>query len=162
MALEALSRQPRLRRQFRTVRSIQRLPSLPARNCRWIAMEYMRWLPGAFIRLIDVRVDEGSGRIEFRIRGLPWSLLVLKLVPEPAEGGEFGGDRMKFHIVGGVLTRTTDTGWLEFRQVEKRRYTLASIHEFVPRLPWFIYLLTQAPLHAWTMRRFGDHLNATR
>jgi uncharacterized protein YbjT (DUF2867 family) len=167
MALEALHRRPRKPARHRTVRSIQRLPHLPARDCRWIAMEYMRWLPGAFVRLIDVRVDEETGRVEFRIRGIPASLLVLQLISGQltsgkSDPGEFGEDRMKFHIVGGVLSRTGDTGWLEFRQVQGRRYTLAAIHEFVPRLPWFIYLLTQAPLHAWTMKRFGEHLNATR
>jgi len=67
-------------------------------------------------------------------------------------------DRRKFHIVGGVLSRTTDTGWLEFRQVQHRQYTLAAIHEFVPSLPWLLYLVTQAPLHAWVMARFGRHL----
>jgi uncharacterized protein YbjT (DUF2867 family) len=176
MALEALSRtrgpeagavpsrkaRRRPSRKWRTVRSIQRLPAISGQDGDWIAQEYLRWLPGAFVRLIEVRSDEVSGRVEFRIRGLPFELLVL----ERQEGDLFAElferngqrDRAKLHIVGGVLSRTRNTGWLEFRQVENRKYTLAAIHEFVPRLPWPIYLLTQAPLHAWTMRRFGEHL----
>jgi hypothetical protein len=116
-------------------------------------MEYMKWLPGAFAGLIAVDVNEQTGSVAFRIRGLPWPMLVLQYIH-----GEFDEDRTKFHIVGGWLSATRDTGWLEFRQVEGRRYTLAAIHEFVPRLPWPIYLITQAPLHRWTMERFGSHL----
>jgi hypothetical protein len=57
-----------------------------------------------------------------------------------------------------LLSKTTTTGWLEFRQVAHRRYTLAAIHGFVPALPWLLYILTQAPLHAWVMHAFGRHL----
>ena len=85
-----------------------------------------------------------------------WSrpLLELQFVP-----GRFDSDRQKFHIVGGLLSRTKDTGWLEFRQVQERAYTLTAIHEFVPSLPWFVYVATQAPVHAWVMHAFGRHLS---
>ena len=163
MALETLKRsqdskpavggkRPRVRSR-KTVRSIQRLPSIAAHDSHWISMEYMKWLPGAFAGLIAVDVNEQTGSVAFKIRGLPWPMLVLQYIH-----GEFDEDRTKFHIVGGWLSATRDTGWLEFRQVEGRRYTLAAIHEFVPRLPWPIYLITQAPLHRWTMERFGSHL----
>lgn len=141
------------RRRLRTVRSIQRLPAVPSHDCHWISTEYMRWLPGALASLVRVISAPESGRVEFKLRGIPWALLQLQYIR-----GSFDEDRKKFHIVGGLLTATRDTGWLEFRQVENRRYTLAAIHEFVPRLPWPIYLMTQAPLHAWVMKRFGDHL----
>jgi hypothetical protein len=80
-------------------------------------------------------------------------LLVLELIDQGADRS-----RDKFHIVDGLLTRTTDTGWLEFRQIAGRRYTLAAIHEFVPSLPWLVYVFTQAPVHAQVMRSFGRHL----
>ncbi|MBM4380771.1 MAG: hypothetical protein FJ086_15950 [Deltaproteobacteria bacterium] len=136
-----------------SVRSIQRLPSLPDRDCHWIATEYMRWLPVLFRTLIRVQSDPATGQVQFRFAPLGLPLLVLQYVD-----GKGAQDRRKFHIVGGWLSRTTDTGWLEFRQVQHRRYTLAAIHEFVPALPWVLYLLTQAPLHAWVMARFGRHL----
>ena len=148
---------PRVKRRApgaaNTVRSIQRLPSLRGRDCRWISTEYMTWLPVLFRTLIRVHSDAGTGRVQFVFAPLRLPLLVLQYVDDKAMA-----DRRKFHIVGGVLSRTTDTGWLEFRQVQHRQYTLAAIHEFVPSLQWLLYLVTQAPLHAWVMARFGRHL----
>jgi uncharacterized protein YbjT (DUF2867 family) len=165
MAAETLSQAPRaapprVKRRApgaaNTVRSIQRLPSLPSRDCRWIATEYMNWLPVLFRALIRVHSDPATGRVQFLFAPLRLPLLVLQYVDDTA-----AVDRRKFHIVGGLLSRTSDTGWLEFRQVQHRRYTLAAIHEFVPSLPWLLYLATQAPLHAWVMDRFGRHLSET-
>jgi uncharacterized protein YbjT (DUF2867 family) len=138
-----------------SVRSIQRLPSVP-KDCHWIANEYMKWLPNFFPAFLTVRSDYENNRIEFRFTFLPKPLLVLEFVKE-----SFDIDREKFHIVGGLLSKTTNTGWLEFRQVEHRKYLLASIHEFVPSLPWFVYILTQAPLHKLVMKAFGRHLKNT-
>jgi hypothetical protein len=72
--------------------------------------------------------------------------------------GNFEEDRQKFHIIGGLLTRTSDTGWLEFRQVQNKKYSLTAIHEFVPSLPWYIYVITQAPMHYLVMNAFGRHI----
>jgi hypothetical protein len=35
---------------------------------------------------------------------------------------------------------------------------LCSVHGFAPRLPWPLYVATQAPLHLLVMRAFGRHL----
>jgi uncharacterized protein YbjT (DUF2867 family) len=141
------------REQHTTVRSIQRLPSMPDADSRFISNEYMRWLPRFFGTLIRVtRLPDGK-RITFSLSFFPWPLLVLELIDQHGDNA-----RDKFHIVGGLLSKTTTTGWLEFRQVAHRRYTLAAIHGFVPALPWLLYILTQAPLHAWVMHAFGRHL----
>ncbi len=66
--------------------------------------------------------------------------------------------RAKFHIVGGLLSKRSDCGWLEFRQVAGGKFALVSINEFVPTLPWYIYRFTQAILHKWTMTSFAEHL----
>jgi len=135
-----------------TVRSIQRLPSVP-KTCHWIAEEYMRWLPNFFPVFLMIRTSPQTHLIEFRFTFLKKPLLVLQYIKE-----SFDIEREKFHIVGGLLTRTTNTGWLEFRQIEHKKYLLASIHEFVPSLPWYFYILTQAPLHKFVMTAFGKHL----
>lgn len=136
-----------------TVRSIQRLPSLPQHDARFISNEYMDWLPRFFRTVIRVTQDPKSRRIVFSLRFLPWPLLVLEYIE-----GRSDMDRNKFHIVAGMLSRTSSTGWLEFRQVAGKRFTLSSIHEFVPSLPWLLYIVTQAPVHALVMHRFGRHL----
>ncbi len=141
-------------RTVRTVRSIQRLPPLPERDCGWVADQYMHVLPELFGPLQPIRVVRERDIVAFRVGGLARPLLELRFVPSGDDG-----QRTKFHIVGGLLSATRDTGWLEFRQVQDRRYTLAAIHEFVPSLPWAVYKATQAPLHAWVMLRFGAHLS---
>lgn len=141
----------------RTVRSIQRLPAMPDHDAGFISNEYMNWLPQFFRPLIRVVRIPGTPRVTFSLAFLPWPLLVLELIDQGADRS-----RDKFHIVGGILSRTTTTGWFEFRQVAKRQYTLAAIHGFVPALPWLVYILTQAPIHAWVMHSFGRHLARTR
>ncbi len=140
----------------RSVRSIQRLPPLPQRDARFISNAYMAWLPRFFRPVIRVDQVEGSPRVTFSLLGLPWPLLVLELIAEASDTA-----RDKFHIVGGVLSKTTVTGWLEFRQVSLRRHTLAAIHGFEPALPWLVYRLSQAPVHALVMYFFGRHLART-
>lgn len=139
-----------------TVRSIQRLPSVPSINCDEIAREYQSWLPKVLLGLLRVeKVQSGIDNelIIFRLRGLLWPLLILKPILS-------GTDvlRAKFHIVGGILSKRSDCGWLEFRQIADKKFTLVSINEFVPTLPWYIYRFTQAILHKWTMTLFAEHL----
>ncbi len=144
---------PRPRATGSTVRSIQRLPPVPHEDARFIATEYMRWLPRFFRTIIRVEHSADSPRVTFSVPFWPRPLLVLERIDPGADRS-----RVKFHIVGGDLSRTTDTGWLEFRQVAARRYTLTAIHGFVPTLPWPIYVATQAQVHAWVMFAFGRHL----
>lgn len=136
-----------------SVRSIQRLPAVKE-DCHWIAMEYLKWLPHVFPALIKVKSQLEQKRIEFSLSFLRKPLLILEYVKE-----EFQLSREKFHIVGGILSKTTHTGWLEFRQIDHKKYTLVSIHEFIPKLPWRVYIYTQAPLHRLVMYLFGRHLN---
>jgi hypothetical protein len=49
-------------------------------------------------------------------------------------------------------------GWLEFREVLDGEYVLAAIHDFVPKLPWYIYVNTQAIVHLWVMNSFNAYL----
>ncbi len=136
-----------------TVRSIQRLPPMPDHDTRFISNEYMAWLPHIHRFFVRVHREERPTRLTFSLAFWPGPLLVLELIEDAS-----GEHRDTFHIVGGVLSRTTTTGWFEFRQIAQRRHTLAAIHGFVPSLPWLIYLMSQAPVHAWVMHYFGRHL----
>ncbi len=139
-----------------TVRSIQRLPSIPTVNCDEIARDYEKWLPKAMLGLIKVASNPATGLVTFSFLGLPLPLLILKPIM-----GELDQRRAKFHIVGGLLSKRSDCGWLEFRQVADRKFTLVSINEFVPTLPWYLYRFTQAVIHKWTMTSFAKHLATT-
>lgn len=139
-----------------TVRSIQRLSSDEhiSLNERQISDLYFNWLPQKFNGFIYAKKSRNNGRdvVEFKIKGLDSPLLILQKIDSHE-----ALDRVKFHIIGGFLTKTNNTGWLEFRFVAGK-YTLASINEFVPSLPWWIYRLTQAPMHLYVMHEFGKKL----
>jgi len=135
-----------------TVRSIQRLAENPLSEAE-IGEEYFNWLPEKLNGVL--RAERDGDLVKFFVIGLSVPLLVLQLIR-----GEHNLARVKFHIVGGLLSRTTDTGWLEFRSVAGGKYVLSSINEFMPSLPWYLYTLTQAPVHAWIMHQFSRHLGS--
>lgn len=136
------------------VRSVQRLPLPAGRDVGWVALEYARWLP-RFMRPW-LRVEVNAERDCFLyLRLLRRPLLVLQFAAEASSV-----DRQLFFITGGILTQSNAGGRprLEFRAVLSGRYVLAAVHDFVPRLPWFIYKYSQALLHLFVMKRFRRHL----
>ncbi len=136
-----------------TVRSVQRLPNPGALTAAETATEYMRWLPRFLRPFIQVEVDNDTAR--FRLAGVRAPLLLLERSPERSEES-----RPLFYVVGGLLARPglSPRARLEFRQALGGRVVLSAIHDFVPRLPWFLYNATQAVVHLWVMRSFGRHL----
>lgn len=140
-----------------TVRSIQRLPSIPTANCNEIANEYESWLPKALWGLINVELSPDKKFVLFKLLRFSRPLLILAPILQSSDL-----QRAKFHIVGGWLSKRSDCGWLEFRQVANRKFTLVSINEFVPTLPWYIYRFSQAIFHKWTMNSFRKHLMKSR
>ena len=138
------------RKMKNTVRSVQRLPNGADMNAIEVSEEYLRWLPKSFKYLI--KVEDNDQFVSFQLFGRP--LLRLQYVRDRSDD-----KRQLFYIVGGMLAKRTDYGWLEFRSVLEGKYVVAAIHEFVPRLPWFVYINSQAILHLWVMKRFGRHLS---
>lgn len=132
-----------------TVRSVQRLPNPQNRSATWVARRYQTWLPGFFRYLIRVRQEGETSAFHVG----PIELLQFRFIEDRSDQ-----DRQLFYIIGGRLVKRRDYGWLEFRRVLGGRYVIAAIHEFVPTLPWFIYVLTQAVVHLWVMNRFGQYL----
>jgi hypothetical protein len=139
----------------RTARSIQQLPLPAGRTAEWAALEYTEWLPGFFRPFMRVDIDD-QRTCRFFFSFLPWPLLILRLDPDASTDS-----RQLFWVVGGLLARPHDHGRLEFREILDGRAMLACVHDFNPRLPWFIYRWTQALVHAWVMRRFKRHLQQT-
>ena len=136
--------------QKNNVRSIQRLGVNLDLNAHEVAYEYLRWLPSSTNFLIRVKKEEDI--IKFCLFGI-LTLLKLQYIPNSKIKS-----RAKFHVIGGLLTKNTSTGWLEFRSVAEVKYLLASINEFIPSLPWYIYKYTQAILHSYVMQKFSKHL----
>lgn len=133
------------------VRSIQRLVLPPGRDADWVAQEYFRWLPQFFSTLIKVEIE--GNRCMFYLFHPNIKLLILEKSTERSSA-----DRQLLYITGGLLSAQQERGRLEFREVLNHQYVMAAIHEFRPSLPWFIYRWTQAIIHLFVMRAFGEHL----
>ena len=133
-----------------TVRSVQRLPNPRHHTATYVARLYQRWLPIFFRALIGVK-SQGDNST-FQAMGVP--LLRLMYIPSRSDN-----HRQLFYIVGGLLAKRKNKGWLEFRNVLGDNFTISAIHEFVPALPWYVYVVTQAQAHTWVMKRFGAYLS---
>ncbi len=139
----------------RTVLSVQRLPMPPGKNAVWVAEEYARWLPQAMWPLL--RVDVDSARLyRFCLPFGKRALLELKFAPARSSDS-----RQLFYVSGGLLSgknNDDEPGRFEFRSALENKFVLSAIHDFVPRLPWYLYKVTQALVHRAVMFLFGRHL----
>lgn len=134
------------------VRSIQRLQNTQHRTAEQVAHLYFEWLPRFFKPWIDVRAN--SKGAAFYMWGFKKALLVLSYSKLRSTQ-----DRPLYYITGGFLAKKTQRGRLEFRSVMGGEFIIAAIHEFKPKLPWYIYRYTQALLHLWVMTSFNKYLN---
>lgn len=137
-----------------TVTSVQRMRVPAGRDAAWAAKEYPHWLSRAFGWLLRASVDE-DGTATFRLRGLGIALLVLAPVPLGS-----GPDRALYRVAGGALVKEGQAGTFEMREVLGEGTLLTIVHDFEPRLPWWIYRATQAIAHEWIMHAFGRALLA--
>lgn len=136
-----------------TVRSVQRIYNPRKYNAQWVAKYYPMWLSKRFAGLINPRFD--GGFLRFYLLGI--MLLELQLIEDRSTP-----NRQLFYITGGKLTKRRDLGWLEFRSILDNEYVITAIHEYVPKLPWWIYKLTQAQLHLYVMRKFERELKSLK
>ncbi|MFW5968081.1 MAG: NAD(P)H-binding protein [Persicimonas sp.] len=134
------------------VRAVHRLEQPTEHNAAWVSREYRRWLPQFFGHFIEVR-RSGETTIVFGVRFFGWPLLKLEFDDEASTE-----HRQLYWIRGGLLARGGGDGRLEFREILGGRRILAAIHGYRPRLPWVLYLATQARIHHFTMRAFNRHL----
>ena len=138
----------------RRVCSVQRLRVGPRQSASQVAAEYVAWLPRFLRPFLRVSVDDAR---TCRIGVWPLHGALLELTFAPERSAE---DRQLFYVTGGLLAGTVSgaRARLEFRTVLDGTFVLAAIHDFVPRLPWFIYKYTQALVHLLVMRAFARRL----
>jgi nucleoside-diphosphate-sugar epimerase len=134
------------------VRSVQRMTLPPGKDAAWAASEYTDWLPHAFLGLLRVDIDE-QRTCKFRLFFMKSPLLILTYVEARSTP-----DRQLFYVSGGLLSLSKQRGRFELREVQGTRTLITAIHDFGPRLPWFVYRYTQAPFHGWVMSAFRRHL----
>lgn len=133
------------------VRSVQRFQKKLNLHADAISFTYLHWLP-RFLHPF-LKVKKLNHTVSFHIWGLAIPLLVLEHQYERSSN-----DRQLYFITGGLLAKKTEKSRLEFREVLQGEYVIAAIHEFEPSLPWWIYRITQAPIHLFVMKKFGTWL----
>ena len=140
-------------KQAKHVRSVQRMTLPPGKDARWVAQEYMRWLPRFVWPLLHCRVE--GAVVQFRVKALGLKLLELTLAPDWS-----GSDRQVFFITGGLLAESKHNkrGRFELREALGGSILIAAIHDYKPRLPWYVYIWTQAVAHLWVMNAFRNYL----
>lgn len=129
------------------VRSIQRLETPKRSNATAVANFYFEWLP-AFLNPI-IKVTKSGDQVDFKLWGIKKPMLRLEYSEERSTP-----DRQLFYLKNSLLASGEGRGRLEFRDIIDGYVTIAAIHEFKPRLPWFIYKYTQAIVHLWVMQSF--------
>ncbi|MFK7894399.1 MAG: NAD(P)H-binding protein [Myxococcota bacterium] len=138
------------------VRSVQRLPCPKGRSAKWVGEEYPRWLKKILPGFITADVDEQGIRLGVFFIEKP--LLVLSRRPDRSDPSRF-----LLGVDGGLLAGKEPSGdpRLEFRSTLDGAFVVAALQDFEPRLPWWFYAMTQAPLHAsimWAYRRYMQGL----
>jgi len=142
----------RAQSDLQDVRSAIRLPLPMGKTARWVAEEYLRWLEPHSRGFIQIYVRDHQA-VDFGIRFISKPLLSLELSKNRSDE-----NRHLLYIRGGLLARDEGRGRLEFRQIKGSSWIISAIHDFRPRLPWFIYRYTQAVVHWWVMNSFSKHL----
>ena len=136
------------------VRSIQRVALPRGRNATWVADTYFQWLPRFTRRFLICEVD-APGTCRYYNRFPRLHLLTLSFQQELSSP-----DRRMYFITEGLLAKGHDAlnPRLEFRDVLNGRYTIVALHDYMPVLPWGLFLVTQAVMHLIVMFNFQKYM----
>lgn len=145
-------RRPRSADAQHLVRSVQRMELPEGWTAERAAMDYVRWLPHFLRWLLRVRRRAGEG-FSFVLVPLGITLMTLR-----HSASRSTADRQLFYVTGGALAPAGSKARFEIRQVLGGRTLLTVVHDYEPRLPWLLYVSTQAHFHKWLMHRFAKHL----
>ena len=141
------------KKQAARVLSVQRMELPVGADAEWAAAAYVSWLPRMMGGLMPIHVVNTEPFVHFHFFKKGPVLLRLERL------GHVGSrDRQVFMVRDGLLAKSDTRGRLEFRQVLGGRTLIVAVHDFEPRLPWWVYRPTQAVFHAWIMSRFARFL----
>ena len=107
------------------------------------AYDYFDWLRRWSLGFVRV-TTEGADRFTIRLLGVP----LIRL-----QGQTSAADIVSFSIMGGLVAHPVG------RLVFDLRSGVVTLLEYRSRYPNWLYLHTQAPLHAWIMERYAANLD---
>lgn len=131
--------------EINKVRSVQRIV-LKKKLHYPIYQIYYRWLK-KYIPFIGVQTR--GRKLNFYL--FSPKIRMLQLEYSETHSSE---DRQLLFITGGLLTnKVQDYGRLEFRYINENTI-ICAIHDYIPSIPWWIYIGTQALIHLCIMKKF--------
>lgn len=135
---------------IRKVRSVQRI-NLKKDLKYPIYKLYYRWLRKN-VPLIGVK-ELSDKTLIFYFLSTKIKLLELEYAPNHSSK-----DRQLLFIKGGLLAnKDQDYGRMEFRLI-KDKTIICALHDYIPSMPWWIYIFTQALVHKMVMKNFKKFL----
>jgi uncharacterized protein YbjT (DUF2867 family) len=134
------------------VRSVQRMCLPNGWSAKRAATDYLLWLPRFLSGLLRVDLESTN---RFRFVFAPFNVVLLELARSAERSSR---DRQLFYVTGGALLGSNGRPRFELRQALDGRTLLTVVHDYEPRLPWLLYVSTQAVFHRWLMNRFAMHL----
>lgn len=137
------------------VRSVQRIELPNGWTADEAARYYVKWLQTFLNPWVMTTVDDD---LNCKL-GLLGNRTMLELQYSPERSTE---NRALYYITGGFLMDPTvnQRGRMEFRKIPGAEEVIIAIHDYLPALPWFIYYVTQANMHAFVMWSFQRHMHA--
>jgi len=138
---------PKVRRAANNrVRSVQRMPRPAEMTAGDAVRDYLSWLARLVWPVLTIERDGRDARIRARLFGT--LLLQLSTIADRSTP-----NREVLKVTGGALADVTGgaNGRLDFRIVCGGTRLLIGLHDFVPTLPWPLYVTTQAQLHRMVM-----------
>lgn len=135
--------------KFDDVRSVDRMPIPYDWDMEQVVKYYFEWLQETSGTLVTTELIGDTYNVYFKHRSNPL-LKLQRITPSIHE------DLIQFKVVGGTLAVNLyeDNGVLEFRKLKLTNEFIVHLYNYIPRIPWSIYYLTQAPIHNVTMKGF--------
>lgn len=134
-----------------SVRSVQRVTTLFRSDVHHVSEIYFQWLDKFLRPFIKVSNNGNIFSVHFVLFKNP--LLVFELSNDRSFP-----DRELYYIRSGMLVGHNTRARLEFRNIYQGLYKIIAIHDYHPKLPWYIYKYTQALFHLFVMASFGKFL----
>jgi hypothetical protein len=132
--------------------AIQRLALPSGKSASWALAEYLAFIPRVTGPVVTVKTWQ-DGRCEFLLKGFREPLLKLRFALDQSSS-----TRQLFYVSGGMLCGNSTCGRFEFRELPNSDDVLCGVYDFAPRLPWYVYLGTQAWVHRFILEKFQKHV----
>ncbi|PIC83235.1 NAD(P)H-binding protein [Sporosarcina sp. P1] len=135
------------------VRSVQRIELPYSWTADETARYYVKWLSTFLNPWVKTDVDD---QLNCHI-GFLGNRTLLELSYSADRSTK---DRSLYYITGGLLMdpHSNERGRIEFRKIPGSNEVIIAIHDYLPSIPWFIYYVTQANMHAFVMSCFRQHM----